>query len=235
MSGFYAVKVGRNPGIYRTWEQCRENVHKYPGATYKKFKNKEDAEKYMNGNNISVIEPNKLSSSDPFKILCPSPKRKRLSDGEKQRLIKKKMKTMEINRTVIYTDGACKNNGYNKTKGGIGVYFGDNDLRNVASVINGYVTNNRAELTAVIVALQICLNRNDNYIEIKTDSEYIVKGITEYISSWKERNWKNIKNIDLWTQLDELNNKLNVKWTHVSAHSGIHGNEMADHFATYYL
>ena len=231
MSGYYAVKVGRSPGIYRTWEQCRENVHKYSGAIYKKFKKKEDAEKYMNGGNISIIEPNKLSSSDPFKILCPSPKRKRLSDGEIQQL--KKLKT--VNRTVIYTDGACKNNGQNKSIGGIGVYFGDGDPRNVASTIEGYVTNNRAELYAVIIALQICLNRNDKYIEIKSDSNYVIEGITKYISSWKQRKWKNIKNIDLWVKLDKLNEELDIKWTHVAAHSGIHGNEMADYFATYYL
>lgn len=141
-----------------------------------------------------------------------------------------------MNRVVIYTDGACKNNGVNKSVGGIGVYFDSsnpNDPKNISKKITGYVTNNRAELMAVIEAIYSSIFYQYSSIEIKSDSTYVVRGMNEWINGWKRRNWKKVKNVDLWQWLDRMltNNRLNIKWTHVAAHSGIYGNEMADTLA----
>lgn len=137
-----------------------------------------------------------------------------------------------MNRVIIWTDGACKNNGFNKSIGGIGIYFGDNDIRNISEKIEGYVTNNRAEMLAAIKAIYISLYYGYTCIEIRSDSQYLVKGITQWIHGWKRKNWNKVKNPDLWKWLDKITStNIDIKWTHVKAHCGIKGNEMADYLA----
>ena len=76
----------------------------------------------------------------------------------------------------VYTDGGCDSNGAKDAKAGIGVFFGENDQRNVSKRITGLQTNNRAELSAIIEALRITLNYEQDVL-IHTDSEYSMKGI----------------------------------------------------------
>lgn len=137
---------------------------------------------------------------------------------------------------VIYTDGACRSNGSPKAVAGYGVYYGDNDTRNISRKLLGPIqTNNRAELMAVIEAL----NSLDSISKatIFTDSTYVEKGLYSWISNWKKNNWKTstgntVLNQDLWKILDECRRlKPLVKIKHVKAHSGIIGNEMADRLA----
>lgn len=97
-------------------------------------------------------------------------------------------------------------------------------------------TNNRMEMMATIEALKAINPRFKGDITLWTDSTYVLKGITEWIHGWKKRGWKNsakkpVKNVDLWRQLDELNNKFNVDWKWVKGHAGIDGNERADELA----
>ena len=97
-------------------------------------------------------------------------------------------------------------------------------------------TNNRMEMMATIEALKAINPRFKGDITLWTDSTYVLKGITEWIHGWKTRGWKNsakkpVKNVDLWRQLDELNNKFNVDWKWVKGHAGIDGNERADELA----
>lgn len=233
MSRFYAVKIGRQPGIYRSWNDCYKQVNKYSNALYKKFKTQKDAEEWLSDIKDFIIKKEeKLSNSDPFKNLYPSPK-KRVNSMIDRKFYKK----MRYERIVIYTDGACKKNGSQFECGGIGIYFDDLDPRNVSEKITGNnITNQRMEMTAAIRALQICFINKYFYIEIRTDSMYLINGIKYWITNWKQNNWtsakgKSIKNIDLWKQLDELNNKLDVQWTYVQGHNGTHGNEMADYYA----
>jgi ribonuclease HI len=95
-------------------------------------------------------------------------------------------------------------------------------------------TNNRMELMAVIEALG-ALKRPCDVI-VHTDSTYVMKGITEWIHSWKAKGWKTaarepVKNVDLWTRLDELAAGHRIKWVWVKGHSGHDGNERADKLA----
>lgn len=95
-------------------------------------------------------------------------------------------------------------------------------------------TNNRMELTAVIEALT-ALNRPSRVV-IHTDSQYVQKGITEWISGWKARGWKTaarepVKNADLWRRLDDLARGHEIEWKWVRGHSGHAGNERADRLA----
>jgi len=95
-------------------------------------------------------------------------------------------------------------------------------------------TNNRMELTAVIEALT-ALKRPSKVI-LYTDSQYVQKGITEWLRSWKVRGWKTaakepVKNVDLWRKLDEVSSRHEVQWHWVKGHAGHAGNERADALA----
>ncbi len=132
---------------------------------------------------------------------------------------------------TIYTDGACKGN---PGTGGWGAWLSWVDHEKELFGGETLTTNNRMELTAVIQALT-CLKRTCDVI-IYTDSEYVRKGITEWIISWKQRGWKTadkkpVKNADLWQQLDAQRTLHHVQWRWVKGHSGDPGNERADALA----
>ena len=134
-------------------------------------------------------------------------------------------------RVEIFTDGACKGN---PGPGGWGAV-----LRMGAHVkeLHGGepgTTNNRMELTAVIRALESLTRRC--VVRLHTDSQYVQKGITEWIHSWKRRGWRTadkqpVKNVDLWRRLDELAGQHEVEWIWVKGHAGDPGNERADALA----
>ena len=141
----------------------------------------------------------------------------------------------------VYTDGACSNNGKENAKAGIGIYFQDNDSRNVSKRITGKQTNNRAELLAIIVSYFIIEKDIEKglSIVIVTDSEYAIRCFTTYGEKCDKQGWKkDIPNKELVQQGYELfKNKQNVSLKHVRAHTGetdVHsiGNAKADALAT---
>jgi len=146
----------------------------------------------------------------------------------------------------VFTDGACSNNGKENAKAGIGVYFGENDPRNVSKRIDGKQTNNTAELSAIIEVFNILTEgtyikdkiKKYNEINIYTDSEYVIKCCTSYGKKCEKNNWKReIPNVEL-VKLGYLlvKDNPNVKLYHVKAHTGLDdklskGNEGADNLA----
>jgi len=95
-------------------------------------------------------------------------------------------------------------------------------------------TNNRMELMAVIEALTAL--KRPSRVTLHTDSQYVMKGITEWIHSWKAKGWRTaarepVKNVDLWKRLDELAARHTIRWIWVRGHSGHDGNERADKLA----
>ncbi len=136
-----------------------------------------------------------------------------------------------MNKVEVFTDGACRGN---PGPGGWGVLlrYGEHEKELYGGAKE--TTNNRMELTAAIKALE-ALKRSSDVI-LTTDSQYVRKGITEWLEGWKKKNWKNsakkpVKNADLWQQLDELNQKHQVDWQWVKGHSGHPENECADQLA----
>ena len=128
----------------------------------------------------------------------------------------------------IYTDGSCLSNPGN---GGWAAIIIKDDKVIKISGNEKNTTNNRMELLAPISALSKIEDKEN--IEIYTDSKYVKQGITEWINNWKSNGWKtskkeDVKNKDLWTQLDELNNSLDVQWNWVKAHAGNEFNEKVD-------
>lgn len=131
----------------------------------------------------------------------------------------------------IYTDGACRGN---PGPGGWGVLLLTD--RTEKELCGGDIatTNNRMELMAAIQGLS-ALNRRCN-VSVYTDSEYVRRGISEWLANWKKRGWKTanrkpVKNKDLWRKLDELAAQHDIEWHWVKGHAGNPGNERADQLA----
>lgn len=143
--------------------------------------------------------------------------------------------------TAIYTDGACSGN---PGPGGWGtvLYFEDGAVHEMGGRA-AQTTNNRMEMQAAIAGLQLFVaSEQETPVELLTDSEYVKKGITEWITGWKRRGWKNsakkpVLNRDLWQELDKVNQAAAqqtgtpVKWTYVRGHAGNTGNERCDTIA----
>ncbi|MEZ5659270.1 MAG: ribonuclease HI [Burkholderiaceae bacterium] len=132
---------------------------------------------------------------------------------------------------IIYTDGACKGN---PGPGGWGALLVCGEHERELFGGEPLTTNNRMELIAVIEALQAL--RSQLPVTIYTDSQYVQKGITEWLAGWRARGWKTsarkpVKNADLWQKLADLADGFEISWRWVRGHAGHAGNERADALA----
>ena len=141
------------------------------------------------------------------------------------------MNSEKMTEVEIYTDGACRGN---PGPGGWGVWMvsGPHEKELFGGELN--TTNNRMELTAGITALRAL--RRPCRVILHTDSQYVQKGISEWIVGWKARGWrtadkKPVKNADLWQELDEATRRHDIQWRWVKGHAGHEGNERADRLA----
>src|SRR5262245_24270567 len=131
----------------------------------------------------------------------------------------------------IYADGACKGN---PGPGGWGAIVSMGGAEKELWGGERGTTNNRMELTAVIKALEML--SHPSTVEVYTDSQYVQKGISEWLPDWKRRGWrtadkKPVKNVDLWQELDRLAGAHRVSWHWVRGHAGHPENERADRLA----
>jgi len=131
----------------------------------------------------------------------------------------------------IYTDGACRGN---PGPGGWGVLMRWGDAEKTLYGGEHNTTNNRMELMAAIQALE-AINRPCR-VDLTTDSQYLRKGITEWMADWKRRGWKTaarkpVKNRDLWERLDALAQRHEIRWHWVRGHAGHDENERVDELA----
>ena len=158
--------------------------------------------------------------------------------------LEKNIKPIIINKNsfIAYTDGACKHNGSEKAKAGIGIYFSKSNKVKINDVSKRLIydkqTNNAAELMAILKCLELCyVYVIDEKIYIYTDSDYSMKCITVWYPEWiKNNNYHNKKNIDLIHKIVHFYRMLDVEFIHIRAHTGLNdihslGNEMADKLA----
>jgi len=163
--------------------------------------------------------------------------------------------------TDVYTDGACQGNGKKNSIGGIGVFFGDGDVRNVSRRIRRQkITNQTMELLASCVAIETFFDgadtgrKTEERLRVCTDSEYVVKSMNAWAKGWERSGWKTrfgkpVSNVDLMQRLYALKQRFGVTFVHVPAHRSRpdpddpsssspssyahwYGNNRADAFAT---
>lgn len=130
-----------------------------------------------------------------------------------------------------FTDGACSGN---PGPGGWGVLLRYKDKEKQLYGGEAYTTNNRMELLAAIIALETLIRPCQ--VCLTTDSQYVKQGITQWITQWKQRDWKRpnhepVKNADLWQRLDTVTQKHQVEWLWIKGHNGHPDNEIADQLA----
>lgn len=136
-----------------------------------------------------------------------------------------------MKRILVFTDGACRGN---PGPGGWGALLRYSDHEKMLSGVESDTTNNRMELMAAIQALAAI--KETCVIELYTDSQYVQKGITEWLPGWKKRHWKKsdnkpVKNVDLWQALDKETQRHQVSWHWVRGHNGHVENELVDALA----
>lgn len=140
------------------------------------------------------------------------------------------MANNDLPRVVIYTDGACDPNP------GPGGWAALLKFRGRQKTLTGgepETTNNRMELTAAVMALQAL--KEPCQVDLYTDSEYLQRGITEWLAGWKQRGWRRkdgpLANADLWQRLDRAMQEHQVEWHWVRGHAGDRDNQRVDWLA----
>ena len=141
-------------------------------------------------------------------------------------------RSREREKTVdLWTDGSCRGN---PGPGGWAALLIAGGHEKELSGAEPATTNNRMELTAAIRGLQALKRRCK--VRVHTDSEYVKRGVTEWLEDWKRRGWKTadkkpVKNVDLWQELDALLGSHDIEWRWVRGHSGVPENERVDQLA----
>lgn len=219
---FYAVRVGNVPGIYTVWAQCKAQIDGFQGAKYKGFNVLEEAQMFMsiNGGPSTYQTPTAVFAAKQAQSVAGG------------------VNPMDPAGLHVWTDGS-------HIKGFAG--FGYAIVRDGALVSQSYgpmppgpdgkATNNQAELGAAIMALQdpALLQAPELRVIIHSDSEYVVKSATSWITGWKAKGWRTasgapVKNQDLMVALDSLNQPRYV-FHHVYGHTGIAWNDYVDQLA----
>jgi len=136
-----------------------------------------------------------------------------------------------MDKVEIHTDGACRGN---PGPGGWGAILRAGNHEKEIYGAETQTTNNRMELMAAIRALETL--KHPCTVSLTTDSEYLRKGITEWLPEWKRRGWKTaakkpVKNIDLWQRLEQATLTHQIEWRWIKAHAGHPDNERADQLA----
>ena len=225
---YYGIHRGHKIGVFDNWDEVEQYVKGYRNALYKKFKLYEDALDYANNGILTITFGQKRKHSNVD-----------LVKSEDNWLVNKNQispikSILPFNKTEkksidIFTDGSCTNNGKKNAYGGIGIFFGDNDERNVSEKYINDPTSQRCELYAIIKALEIIKDDNDlKYVFIYTDSQYCLKSATVWIAKWSCNGWQtskgnDVKNKELMEQLWELlnhykNNNKEIMFRKVESH-----------------
>lgn len=294
---YYAVRIGRQKGVFNSYDEILPLVDKYSGASFRKFSTYDEALKFVNnqtdpprrneisrymvkGTDNSIRDQPKIESKPLItlktlvkkigetpiismdnndnkcginvirKISTPAADikmeyLKELSNNRPEAICSVVPSSPILN---VYCDGSTKGNGKKNAAGGIGIWFGHNDINNVSEAYTLSVpTNQKAELYALLRTLKILeklIENGDNHsFHIYTDSEYTINCVTKWLPGWIKKNWikadgKAVKNVSLLKELSAVYNRNRRRYVikHIKAHTGyqdIHsiGNSMADELA----
>jgi len=213
---YYAVAVGRETGIFKSWPETEALVKGFPRARFKGFVSRAEAEAWLE---VPVYSKKKTGRKESEK------KRTREEVGTDE---------WPVSEILIYTDGGAI---HNPGPGGYGIVLLDGKGRR--EFFGGFrmTTNNRMELMACIVALEQ-LGQTDKTITLYSDSKYVVNGISKgWAKNWRKRGWMRTKkeeaaNKDLWARLLDGIAGLNIRFQWVKGHAGHLLNERCDQLAS---
>ena len=230
---YYVVWAGHEPGIYQDWPTAQRQVSKFPGAQYKSFTNKLEAEAaFKSGGNQSPSSTSKPAQ----KSYTKSSSKKSTADSSQSANGYDGKTGVNPNMDItIFCDGGCEPNP-GKAGSGIAVYRRDKLVQLWYGKYNSNGTNNTAELNALYQSLslaKIALDKEFS-VEVRCDSMYSIQCIRDWAPGWEKRGWKKkdgeIKNLDIiklaYGVFQDI--KANLVLSHVKAHAGTEGNEMAD-------
>lgn len=226
------MRIGREPGIYRTWDECKAQVDGYAKAQYKGFGSLEEAEEYMGFVNTKKPAPPMPSSAKPFNPPGAPKKERGVGYSEDETGELEMLETGDgLKHVVIYTDGACLGN---PGPGGYGVVLFHGKDREEFSRGFRLTTNNRMEMLACIVGLQTL--KEPCAVTLYSDSQYVINSMTKgWAKRWKKNKWKrngeDVPNADLWDKMLDLCDKHKIKFNWVRGHSGNKENERCDQLA----
>lgn len=213
---YYAVRSGRVPGIYSTWPECQAQVSGFSGAEHAKFPTREAAENFIRRDTVPL--PVLKESDHPFAYLSA----RELTAEIRELTAEAKVTPVEFQRPEAkiaqsyqdcYTDGSFASG----KAGGAAVIVSTG--KGYLSPVEGAQTNNRGELTGILIALQV----TEGAIRVHSDSEWCIRVLTGV--------YRPTKNLDLIAKVRELSRSRRVEYVKVLAHSGIKYNEIADQLA----
>lgn len=181
-STYYAVQKGRIPGVYRDWESAQLQVKGFSNAKCKRFRSVQEAEVFVGSKPLAQMSP-RLNH--------------KTKEGKDDGTDEQGNKGESANRALeIYTDGSFRGDGNGAAMGGIGVFFGLSDLRNVSDPLDGLVqTSNCAELAAIQRALNIAPLNHD--VVIYTDSTHSISRINEWVARCSGSNSQTVKGLSI--------------------------------------
>jgi ribonuclease HI len=230
---FYAVLKGHKVGIFSTWADCQASTKGYSGAAFKSFATKQEADTYL-GNTAARLGalPETLARTSPKTLPTKSTQVSPATNNPDGLTVLLAYKIP----VQIYTDGACDPNP-GSTGSGLVVY----EYGKLTTLKYGYHsphgTNNTAELIALREAIKLAHHYTEKGqpVEILSDSDYSLKAVFVWSEGWKKKNWTKsgsapIQNLELIKECYALSRSLigKVQMTHVRAHLGTEGNELAD-------
>lgn len=242
MSKYYVVKEGRQRGIFQEpWDQVKPLVDKYPGAVYKGFTTYDEALRYYTGHTappVAIQEPSRTGDEEAKvsrammkrltggdAIMC----RPSASDGALLKTLSGGDTILCRSRLRVYTDGS-----YRDGTGGYGIVIARPDApEKRCGPVPAPCTNQRAELYAILMALQMVTEESFDFY---TDSKYSIGCCTEWLPRWKLSGWmtstsKPVENRDLIEAIDKARGGRDIRFFHVKGHSGDTFNELCDQLA----
>ena len=212
MATYYAVHKGRQPGIYSSWGECKKQVDKFVDPIFKKFSSKDEAQLFLKNGFGENKKPRKIV-------------RKENDDKKNEAIIEKELnEDIQAAKLIIYTDGSHIKSKTN-SKAGYGIYIPSKNIKVSAPLLNQKLTNNRAELTAIIESIKYLDDTElEDKICIFTDSQYskyIFDGTGERYekNNYKDKDGKDVPNIDLIKKMLEIKRKYNIVLLKVRAHT----------------
>ncbi|GAA5843570.1 hypothetical protein JCM5353_007488 [Sporobolomyces roseus] len=247
---FYAVGVGRTPGVYGTWEQAKKQVDGFGGAKYKKFPTMKAAQEFVDEASATPATASKgKARAMDGEEEAPSAKRQKTSNGKSKDPVFGGEDDKYPKHRIVYSDGSSKGNGQKGAVAGSGVFWShEPGANNLAERLPGPLqTNNRAEMYAVARILETDPHPEEP-LQICTDSKYTMLVFTSYIASWKAKGWRTSTgatpaNGDLIRFIMSLialrtihassssSTMANIKFKWVKGHATDEGNKMADKLA----